>query len=90
MVEIRNWPFKDLCDFLKDYGFILGHSLGSHYYYNGRISGRSRTVQAIFSKKEKDSQSLRTMKMAIKGSGIPKEYLDEWRKKGTVHKEIIG
>jgi hypothetical protein len=90
MVEIRNWSFKDLSGFLEDYGFILGHYLGSHYYYNGWIDGKQRTVQAIFSKKERDCQSLKTMKMAIEHSGIPKSYFDEWRSKGIVHKEIIG
>jgi predicted RNA binding protein YcfA (HicA-like mRNA interferase family) len=90
MVEIRNWSFKDLVDFLDDYGFICGHIKGSHHYYNGRINGENRVVQAILSKKEKNSQSLRTMKMAIENSGISKKYFDEWKSKKVIHVEIIG
>ena len=89
MVEIRNWSFKDLSNFLKDYGFLCGHIKGSHHYYNGVIKGEGKVVQAILSKKEKGSQSLRTMKMAIENSGIPKEYFDEWKDKDIVHEEII-
>jgi predicted RNA binding protein YcfA (HicA-like mRNA interferase family) len=85
-VEIRNWSFRDLTDFLKAYGFICGHVRGSHYYYNGTIQGEIRTVQAILSEKEKDSQSLRTMKMAIRHSGLPKKYFNDWKDKGTVYK----
>lgn len=73
-----------------DYGLILGNIRGSHHYYYGTIKGEQRVVQAILSKKEKDCQSMRTMKMAMEHSGISKEYFDEWRKNGTVHKEIIG
>ncbi|MFH1412768.1 MAG: hypothetical protein ABIG10_01945 [bacterium] len=47
-------------------------------------------VQAIFSKKEKKSQSYKTMKMAVKNSKIPKKYFEEWKNKGIVHEEIIG
>ena len=94
MVEIRNWSFQDLVDFLEDYGFSQGYSQkgcnGSHYYYNGRISGETRAVQAVFSKKERNCQSLKTMKMAIRHSGIPKDYFSEWKRKGVIHKEIIG
>jgi len=90
MVEIRNWSFKDLSSFLRDYGFVCLHVKGSHHYYSGMINKEERVVQAILSKKEKNCQSLRTMKMAIEHSGIAKEYFDEWRDKGIIHKEIIG
>lgn len=75
---------------MKDYGFIHANTEGSHYYYVGKIKGEDRVVQAILSHKERDSQSLKTMKLAIRHSGIPKEYFDEWRSRGTVHKEIMG
>ena len=88
MVEIRNWSFKDLTDFLKAYGFVCGHINGSHHHYNGKRQGEDRTVQAILSEKEKDSQSLKTMKLAIKHSGLPKKYFNDWKCKGIVHKEV--
>jgi hypothetical protein len=47
-------------------------------------------VQAINSSKERDSQSDKTMKLAIKHSGIPKEYFQEWKNSGKIHPEIIG
>jgi len=39
--------------------------------------------------KEKDSQSIRTIKLGMKHSGIPKAYYEEWDKTGKVHEEII-
>lgn len=89
MVEIRNWSFKDLCNFLKDYGFVCEIIEGSHHHYVGKIKREGRLVQAILSVKERNSQSLKTMKLAIRHSGIPKEYFNEWRDRGIVHKEII-
>jgi len=89
MVGIRNWSFKDLSNFLKDYQFVCVHTRGSHYYYYGSINGEKKVVQAILSEKEKDSQSLRTMKMAIKNSGIPKKCFDKWKNDGTVNIDII-
>ncbi|MFA5232325.1 MAG: hypothetical protein WC410_01495 [Candidatus Paceibacterota bacterium] len=83
------WSFKDLTKFLKDHGFVLGHVRGSHYFYNGRIRGEERIVQIIFSDKEKERQSLKTMKMVVKHSGIPKLYFEEWKKSGIIHREII-
>ena len=89
MVKIRNWPFNGLCDFLKDYGFRESHIEGSHHFYNGTIKGVQRVVQVIFSKKEKKAQSYKTMKMAIRHSGIDKKYFDEWKNNKVVHSEII-
>jgi len=90
MSRLKNWSFKDLCDFLKDYKFSFGHHKGSHYHYNGKINGKDVTVQAINSTREKDSQSDKTMKLAVKHSGIPKEYFEKWKNCEKVHKEIIG
>ena len=82
--------YKKLIKFLEDYSFEFGDRvIGSHYYYNGRINGVQRVVQAIFSHKEKDCQSPKTLQFAVKHSGIPKEYFEEWDKSGTVHKDII-
>jgi len=89
MARLKNWPFKSLVKLLEVYGFKLGHTDGSHYFYNGRIRGKERVVQAIYSNREKDSQSDKTIKIAIRHSGIPKEYFEEWIKKGKIHQEII-
>ena len=83
------WSFKKYIKFLRDYGFVHGYTNGSHHFYNGRIDGKDRVVQVIFSKKEKDFQSYRTINMGISHSGIPKKYFEEWDSNETVHKEII-
>lgn len=90
MSRLKNWSFKDLENFLKDYRFTLGHVEGSHYFFNGRIKGIDRVVQVIYSKKEKESQSNKTMKFAVKHSGIPKEFFMEWKARRYVHNEIVN
>ncbi|GEM_PF-2623733 len=89
MARLKNWSFKTFCKFLEDYSFKCGHIDGSHYFYNGKINGRDRVVQAICSNREKDSQSDKTMKLAVSHSGIPKKYFEEWKSKNIVHAEII-
>ena len=83
------WNFKKYVKFLEDYNFVHGHTQGSHFFYNGKINGKDRVVQVIFSKKEKDCQTIRTIKMGINHSGIPKRYFEEWDKNGNIHSEII-
>ena len=88
-MSILKWSFKKYVKFLEAYGFVYGHTEGSHFYYNGRINGKDRVVQVIFSKKEKDNQTIRTIKMGISHSGIPKKFFEEWDKNGKVYSEII-
>ena len=90
MANLRNWSAKELKKFLEDYGFRQGHIEGSHCFVNGKINGCQRVAQVIFSSKERDCQSLKTMKIAIRHSGISGKYFDEWRANRKVHKEIIG
>ena len=89
MARLKNWSFNRLAKFLEAYNFEHGHTDGSHYFYNGRIGGKARSVQVIHSNKEKNSQSDKTIKMAIRHSGIPKEYFEEWKSKKKIHQEII-
>ncbi len=89
MSKLRNWSFQELVRFLKDYGFEKGHVRGSHYHYNGRINGEDVSVQVIYSKKERKHQTNTTMRWAIRHSGIPKKYFEEWKRNKTIHKEII-
>ena len=89
---MKNWTFKNICDFLKDYGFKLDHIKGSHYFYYGRIRGEDVTVQAISNSHERTCQSDKTLHIIVKHSHIQKEYFEEWqRSRGkAVHKDIIG
>ena len=34
--RLNNWTFRDVETFLKDHGFHLHHTNGSHYYYLGK------------------------------------------------------
>jgi antitoxin component YwqK of YwqJK toxin-antitoxin module len=88
MARLKNWPAKELKKFLEDY-FTEGNIKGSHHYMNGKINGETRVVQVIFSSKERESQSGKTMKIAVRHSGIPQKYFEEWRLKGVVHDEIL-
>ena len=83
------WGYKKFVKFLESYGFTLGHSKGSHFYYNGKINGEQAVVGVVFSNREKDCQSVNTIKLAIKHSSIPKEYFEEWDKTGKIYEEII-
>jgi hypothetical protein len=89
MARLKNWPAKELKEFLEDYHFVEGVTNGSHCHMNGKIGGEDRVVQVIFSSHERESQSDKTMKMAVRHSGIPQKYFEEWRSKGAVHNEII-
>ncbi|MFA6536987.1 MAG: hypothetical protein WCT18_01160 [Patescibacteria group bacterium] len=83
------WSFKKFVKFLECYGFTFGHVRGSHHFYNGRINGQVRVVQVIFSGKEKQCQSNRTIDMGIRHSGICRKYFEDWEKSGITHQEII-
>lgn len=83
------WGYRKYIKFLECYKFKHGHAEGSHLHYNGRIYGLDRVVQVIFSNREKDCQSIKTIKMGMKHSGIPKKYYEEWNRSGIVHEEII-
>ena len=90
MTRLKNWSFETLVKFLKAYGFRYGHTDGSHYFYNGKILGEDRVVQVIHSKREKKCQSIKTMKLAVRNSGISKEFFREWKiNNKKIHKEII-
>ncbi len=89
MSKLKNWSFKDLERFLKDYNFKLGHIKGSHYFFNGKIKGKYVVVQVIYSNKERKSQSNKTMSLAVKHSNIPKKYFEEWKLNKIIHREII-
>jgi len=89
MARLKNWSFKSLVKFLEAYDFKHGHTDGSHYFYNGRIKGKDRVVQAIYSNKEKKSQSDKTMKLAVRHSGIPKEYFEKWKSKKEIYQKIM-
>lgn len=77
--RLKNWNFKEHCNFLIKHGFKLVHIKGSHYFYwRKNEKGKEFLVQAIQSE---NPQTLRTMKMSIAHSGIPKlKYLK--REKG--------
>ena len=72
--SVFNWDFNDVVAFLKEHGFRLNHTEGSHYYYVGQYGGSFRQVEVHFH----GSKSIkpRTLKSMIRQSGISqKEWL---------------
>lgn len=72
-----NWTAEDAIRFLKEHGFQLNHSRGSHFYYVGRYGKRLRQVCIPFHGKR--TLKPRTLKGIIAQSGIPKEEWLKWR-----------
>ena len=71
--RLYNWTPEDVIRFLKDNGFVLNHTRGSHYYYVGYHGGVLRQVCVPFH----GSRILkpRTLKGIIRQSGISQR---EW------------
>ena len=70
---INNWTYNDVVRFLKENGFRLNHTRGSHFYYVGHTNKIYRQVCVPYHGKL--SIKPRTMKGIISQSGISK---DEW------------
>ncbi len=70
---VFNWTFHEVVNFLKDKGFRLNHTEGSHHFYIGIYNGKTRQVCVQFH----GTRALkpRTLKGIIAQSGIPK---GEW------------
>ena len=66
-----NWTAEDVVRFLKDNGFILDHTRGSHWYYVGHHHNRVYIVTVPFHGTR--AIKPRTLKGIITQSGIPKE-----------------
>lgn len=73
---INNWTFRDIEAFLKERGFALHHTNGSHFYYIAHIEKAFRQVCVPYH----GSRSIkpRTMKAIITQSGIAQK---EWMQK---------
>lgn len=72
--KLANWTFKDVERFLRQEGFILNYSNGSHYYYRGSCKGSIKNVCVPFHGTNVAIKP-RTLKGIILQSGIP---LKEW------------
>lgn len=68
-----NWTFNNVIKVLKENGFTLNHSRGSHFYYVGHHS--KKMWQVCVPKHGNLSIKPRTMKGIILQSGLPK---DKW------------
>lgn len=70
-----NWSFRDVVNFLKDHGFELRYTEGSHFFYIKKDGVSSSQVCIPFH--GGSSIKPRTLKSIIMQSGIPKK---EWLK----------
>jgi len=66
-----NWTFNDVAEFLKEHGFRLNHTNGSHYYYIGHTDGKLRNVCVPYHGTR--TIKPRTLKGIILQSGVAKE-----------------
>lgn len=69
--KMFNWNFGEVERFLKENGFVLHHTNGSHYYFKGLIKGGMMIVCVPFHGKK--SIKPRTLRGIILQSGIAKE-----------------
>jgi predicted RNA binding protein YcfA (HicA-like mRNA interferase family) len=74
--KLHNWTFRKVESFLKNNGFILNHTNGSHFYYIANIEGMTRHVCVPFHGNNVAIKT-RTFKGIISQSGIPQK---EWLK----------
>lgn len=74
--KLVNWTFREIESFLKENGFTLHHTNGSHFYYKGSAKGDIRNVCVPFHG-NKEPIKPRTVKGIIVQSGIP---MDDWLK----------
>ncbi len=70
---LYNWTAEDVVRFLKEKGFVLNYTKGSHYFYIGRYGGAFRQVCVPFHGSRVIKP--RTLKGMIRQSGILKS---EW------------
>lgn len=69
--ELSNWTFREVERFLKQKGFALHHTNGSHYYYKGVAEGEVRNVCVPFH--GQTAIKPRTLKGIIQQSGISRK-----------------
>lgn len=66
-----NWTAEDIVRFLKEHGFVLNYTKGSHWFYAGWYGGTFRQVRVPFHGAK--TIKPRTLKGIIQQSGIPRE-----------------
>ena len=73
--NLNNWTYREVVDVLKEHGFILNYTRGSHYYFIGHAAETLRQVCVPYH----GSLAIkpRTMKAIMLQSGISKE---KWMK----------
>lgn len=75
---IFNWTYHDVVDFLKENGFLLNHSRGSHFYFVKEYKGKLWQVCVPFH--GSTAFKPRTLKGMILQSGIPqKEWMNYFK-----------
>jgi len=71
--ELSNWTFREVEKLLKQKGFTLNYTNGSHFYYKGVYGGEIHNVCVPFH--GQTAIKPRTLKGIIEQSGIPRK---EW------------
>ncbi len=69
--NLNNWTYRDVIDVLKEYGFHLNHTRGSHHYFIGTVAKTLRQVCVPYH--GSIAIKPRTMKGIMLQSGMSKE-----------------
>ncbi len=72
-----NWTFRDVELFLRENGFGLVRTEGSHYHYLKMFDGKPHLVQVQYHGSNTAIKP-RTMKSIIEQSGISKQQWFNW------------
>jgi len=70
---VFNWKFTEVVTILKENGFRLNHTKGSHCFYVGYVNNKTR--QVCVQKHGSMTFKPRTLKSMIEQSGLSK---DKW------------
>lgn len=73
---LRNWSAYEAISFLKEHGFILHRTSGSHFNYKKIVNGKTYLVTVAYHGNK--NIPIGTMNSIIRQSGISKE---KWLKK---------
>lgn len=87
--NLRNWSFEDVRKFLEQNHFVCVNTIGSHYYYRGRVDGEDRLVEV--QRHPNGTIPPKTLRhYVIYQSGMPEKIWLEWvSARNNKRKQII-
>jgi len=68
---VFGWTYREVVDVLKEKGFSLNHTKGSHHFYVGTVEGKLH--QVCVPKHSNKAFKPRTFKSMVTQSGLPRD-----------------